>query len=335
MAKAERKVEERISRREFLKRTSILFLGLGASACGITPPYENKGGSPDLTPTPEPNKGPSLTPTETTIPTPTQTQTPEPTSTFTPEPTSTFTPLPPEFLSQSENGQITQEKINFLANHEISRGDKNRKVILITYDDGGRTDDITKILNVYKKYNCKTSFFVTGEWLEREPNHDIARQIVEDGHTLGCHGYEHVPFTSLTSKEIEKQLSEFIEILDKVIPGYPLRFFRPPYGNRNQRVREQAAMFGMQTVIWSLESGGLDAKTQERVINGINNGAIVLSHSTRWYDINQAENIVARLLALGYKLESLDTGLDPNDYRSHNIEYTSSLHTISSPQKIR
>lgn len=77
----------------------------------------------------------------------------------------------------------------------------------------------------------------------------------------------------------------------------------------------------MQTVIWSLESGGLDAETQERVINNrINNGAIVLSHSTRWYDINQAENIVAGLLALGYKLESLDTGLDPNDYWSHNIE---------------
>jgi peptidoglycan/xylan/chitin deacetylase (PgdA/CDA1 family) len=315
MAKAERKVEERISRREFLKRAVIVSAATFLSAYGIStsPSAEDRGTSPDLTPNPEPTKEPSLTPTETTIPTPTQTKTPEPTS--------TFTPLPPEFLSQSENRQITQEEINFLANHEISRGDKNRKVILITYDDGGRTDDITKILNVYKKYNCKTSFFVTGEWLEREPNHDIARQIVEDGHTLGCHGYEHVPFTSLTSKEIEKQLSEFIELLDKVIPGYPLRFFRPPYGNRNQRVREQVAKFGMQTVIWSLESGGLDAETQERVINNrINNGAIVLSHSTRWYDINQAENIVAGLLALGYKLESLDTGLDPNDYWSHNIE---------------
>jgi len=86
MAKAERKVEERISRREFLKRTSILFLGLGASACGITPPYENKGGSPDLTPTPESTHRPSLSPTETKISTPTQTQTPTPTAEPTPTP---------------------------------------------------------------------------------------------------------------------------------------------------------------------------------------------------------------------------------------------------------
>ena len=96
MAKAERKVEERISRREFLKRAVIVSAATFLSACGIStsPSAEDGGTSPDLTPTPEPTKGPSLTPTETTIPTPTQTKTPEPTSTFTPEPTPTETPTP-------------------------------------------------------------------------------------------------------------------------------------------------------------------------------------------------------------------------------------------------
>lgn len=217
-------------------------------------------------------------------------------------------------LKIGEMEAITQEKINFLQNHEVSYGDRNRKVVLITYDDGGKSENIASILDTYKKIGGKTTFFVTGDWLEKGSNKEVAKRIITEGHVLGCHGYHHDPFTALSREQVNQQLSEFIEVAGKVVPGYKVRFFRPPYGTRNQSVREEAAKLGMQTVIWSLGSGGQDIETYKRVVDGVDKGTIVLSHSTRYYDINQASKIVADLTNLGYSLENMDTGLDPKDY---------------------
>jgi hypothetical protein len=59
-----------------------------------------------------------------------------------------------------------------------------------------------------------------------------------------------------------------------------------------------ASSLGMQTVMWSLESGGLDGveKTVSRVVNSAKNGDIVLSHSTRYYDVLAVEKIILGLI---------------------------------------
>lgn len=208
---------------------------------------------------------------------------------------------------------ITPEEIEFLQRHEVSLGDTSRKVLLMTYDDGGKPSDIASILNFYKESKGKTTFFVTGEWLVRDTNWQTAKRIVSEGHVLGCHGYYHQPFTSLSSKNINEQLNQFIMIAEQVVPGYNVRFFRPPYGDRNLRVIKEAAKLGLQTIIWSLGSGGQDPLTYQRVLDGVKNGTIVLSHSTRYYDITQTPKIAAGVTNAGFSLESLETGLDPKD----------------------
>ncbi|HCM37077.1 TPA: hypothetical protein DIS61_00310 [Patescibacteria group bacterium] len=160
----------------------------------------------------------------------------------------------------------------------------------------------------------KTTFFVMGDWLERSVNREIANRIVDEGHVLGCHGFHHDPFTTLSREEMSEQFAKFTRVAGEVVPGYKVRFFRPPYGDRNQEVREEAAKWGMQTAMWSMSSGGHDYTTYTRVVRGVDKGTIVLSHSTRYYDVNQAAKIVTGLVEAGYSLESMDTGLDPNDY---------------------
>jgi peptidoglycan/xylan/chitin deacetylase (PgdA/CDA1 family) len=213
-------------------------------------------------------------------------------------------------IAQHEEGGITEEEIDFLRNHEISAGNRKRRVILMTYDDGGKPNDILTILNAYELYG-EITFFLTAEWLLN--NREIAQLILKAKHTLGCHGYDHLPFTSLSTKEMNEQFTKSIEAFRRVVPGYRVRFFRPPYGDRNQKVRDEAAKFGLQVVMWGLSSGGQDVDTCQRVLEGANNGAIVLCHSTRHYDIQQAEETAANLVKLGYSLESMDTGLDPTD----------------------
>ncbi|KKS81123.1 MAG: hypothetical protein UV61_C0023G0002 [Candidatus Gottesmanbacteria bacterium GW2011_GWB1_43_11] len=53
-------------------------------------------------------------------------------------------------LGVGETPAPTQEEMDFLQGHEVSLGDQSRKVILMTYDDGGTPQNIKTILDAYK-----------------------------------------------------------------------------------------------------------------------------------------------------------------------------------------
>ena len=47
-----------------------------------------------------------------------------------------------EGSSRLERPCLSQDEIEFLASHEICYGDKNRKVVLTTYDDVGNRNNV-------------------------------------------------------------------------------------------------------------------------------------------------------------------------------------------------
>ena len=49
--------------------------------------------------------------------------------------------------------------------------------------------DIEKILSVLKKYDVKTTFFITGNWVEKYP--EAVKKMQAAGHDLGNHSYHH------------------------------------------------------------------------------------------------------------------------------------------------
>ena len=106
----------------------------------------------------------------------------------------------------------------------------------------------------------------------------------------------------------------WLATIHAIIPGYTVRWMRPPFGDTDDRVRMTYAEYGMQTVIWSVESNGMIQDTLRKVIDIIKPGDIVLSHSQREFDANYARTILAFLLDRGFTVESVDTGLAPGDY---------------------
>lgn len=214
--------------------------------------------------------------------------------------------------------RISEEKIKFLSQHEVDRGDTSRKVILITYDDLGNTEQFAKILDAFKKYSAKASFFLPGgydrKYITLPLYEETIKSIVGEGHALGCHGLIHEPLTSYKNQQLRNDLEQWLDIIVKILPNYNVQWIRFPFGNRDDRVRKIAAEYGFQSVMWSLESGGQDDKTLSRVINGAANGAIVLSHVHRFYDIRFSQEILKDLTNRGYRIESVDTGLSSDDY---------------------
>jgi peptidoglycan/xylan/chitin deacetylase (PgdA/CDA1 family) len=212
-----------------------------------------------------------------------------------------------EFLSEAERRQ----RIAFLTGHEIQMGNRFRRSVLMTYDDQGHRVWIDKILDAYKLVGGKASFFFTGDNLSLYAKQ--IQRIVAEGHVFGSHGLVHEPHTAMQSDEIRDQTREWLRLVEDIIPGYQVRFFRFPYGDRNERVRRVIAEFGLQSVHWNIESGGLDQETYHKVVENVFNGSIVLSHMTRYYDVYEAERILKRLKEDRYALETVETGMDSKD----------------------
>lgn len=223
----------------------------------------------------------------------------------------------PPFNSENDfRSEAEKKMIEFLAEHEIQSGDRTRRVVLMTYDDQGHRTWIDRILDAYELVGGKASFFFTGDCLPVYV--EQIQRIVAEGHVFGSHGLVHEPHTSLRSDVIRAHLEEWLEMVEQIVPGYQVKFFRFPYGDRNDRVRRVIAEFGLQNVHWNVESGGLDKDTCDRVMKKVSNGSIVLSHMCRYYDVDQTENILEHLTDEGYAIESLETGMDPSDIYTQN-----------------
>jgi peptidoglycan/xylan/chitin deacetylase (PgdA/CDA1 family) len=202
---------------------------------------------------------------------------------------------------------LTVEEKEYIANHEIYHLDRDKAVIAMTYDDGGREEYIRHIMDVYEEYGFRVTFFVTGQWVER--NRELTKEMIDRGFEIGCHGWDHSEMPSLSKEEATKQIEDFVNLIKEIDKGYEVKLIRFPYGSRTQVLREIAAEYGLQSIMWSNESGGMDEGTYDNVMGDLQGGDIVLSHSTRWYDVYEVERILLSILEQGYKVVTVTEGM--------------------------
>ena len=219
---------------------------------------------------------------------------------------------PTEFpTAVSLESEISQEEIDFLASHEFNTGDRSRQVIMMTYDDGGSTYGIERVMTTAEKYSGKVTFFVPGTWLEENP--DLAKEIVARGHLLECHGWDHTDMSTMTEGGVRKQIADFLATAKEILPDYEVKYIRFPFGARNAMDRKIAAEFGLQSVMWGVESGGKDADASyNNVVDRAYWGSVVLSHTTREPDVDAVTKIFKELADEGYKFETVETGRAAN-----------------------
>ena len=117
----------------------------------------------------------------------------------------------------------------------------------------------------------------------------------------------------LSDSEVRKQIEDFISVFKEINPEYELKYIRFPYGSRDQRLRDIAAQYGLQSIMWSDESGGKTEETLNYILDDLSYGSIVLSHSTRFYDISMVKKILAEITERGYKIVKLSEGIAEKD----------------------
>jgi len=168
--------------------------------------------------------------------------------------------------------------------------------IALTFDDGPHPTWTPKVLDLLASHGAKASFFVLGQWAARWPS--LVRREVAEGHEVGLHSYSHPFFTRLSPTRVAWELARNVDAISGLVAG-PVRWFRPPYGALNARVKQQVAGLGYRTVLWDVDTRDWQRPPAEviatRILAGARDGAVILMHDG---GLDRSRTVAALSLAL-------------------------------------
>ncbi|NOU91411.1 polysaccharide deacetylase family protein [Paenibacillus sp. LMG 31460] len=95
------------------------------------------------------------------------------------------------FSAQAQEGQDLYQKLKTgkRPQSEKTYETPEQPTVYLTFDDGP-SKLTSQVLDILDKENVKATFFALGEQAEAHPA--LVKRIVQDGHTLGNHSYNHV-----------------------------------------------------------------------------------------------------------------------------------------------
>ena len=282
-----------------------------------------------LPPSPTPTARPTATPT--VVPTPTHTATPPPPPTATPTvvptlpPTATATQPPRPTVVGAPTATTppapTPTPVHATAvpgaqAQSVARGPSSRRMVALTFDAGADRGFAEDILDILRDTGVKATFGMTGKWAEQNP--DLIQRMVDEGHLLMNHTYDHGSFTGyspgtapLTAEERRRQI-ERTEAVIASIAGVELKpYFRPPYGDYDEAMLTQLGQLGYtHNVMWTVDSLGWKGLTAEeitaRCIEGTVPGAILLFHvGAQSQDAAALPELIRQLEADGYSFGTI------------------------------
>lgn len=129
--------------------------------------------------------------------------------------------------------------------------DINEPKAAITINCAWSADDIDMILETLKNQNVKVTFFMVGDWVEK--NEEAVKKIYEAGHEIGNHSYSHPHVNSLSLDKNKEQIQKCSDLI-KNITGQGTKHYRGPYGEYNNTVIEAAKELQHQTIQWSIDT---------------------------------------------------------------------------------
>ncbi|KAG0094638.1 chitin deacetylase [Podila epicladia] len=203
----------------------------------------------------------------------------------------------------------------------------------LTYDDGP-SEDTPRLLKKLKQANVTSTFFVVGSRVVEYP--EILKQQVKEGHHIALHTWSHAGMTSLTNEQIVAEI-KWAEKIVFDVTGLKTKYWRPPYGDVDNRVREIVRQLGYVTVIWTKEWDSNDWQIPDKTITNkevfrnfkwalstipkLKGGIITLEHDL----FTQEVNVAIPLLDMGMQkgLEPMDIARcvnDPSPYQNSLVQ---------------
>jgi peptidoglycan/xylan/chitin deacetylase (PgdA/CDA1 family) len=207
-------------------------------------------------------------------------------------------------------GQITDTLPRSRPPDPIAHGPRTQKRIALTFDAcatsrPSRYDE--RITQILVKTQTPATLFLGGKWMQ---DHRAATRYLASlpQIELANHTYLHPHLPQLDDEQIRNELATTQLIMDS-LTGRAATYFRPPYGEYDERVVRIATELGLTTIQYDLASGDPDtAATKERLIEYVvgcaKNGSIIVMHINRrgWHTAEALPEIIRGLLRRGFTL---------------------------------
>ena len=192
----------------------------------------------------------------------------------------------------------------------IAMGNKEKKYVYLTFDEGYEAGYTPRILQVLKENDVKAAFFLTAHYVNTQEN--LVKEMIEDGHIVGNHTVNH---KSMPDLEDEKVKSEVMDLHTAVYQkfGYEMKYIRPPMGEFSQRTIQITNSLGYVSVMWSLAYDDWDENKQDRqeyakkkILDNIHPGAVILLHGNSKDNTNILDTVIKEIKNMGYEFKSLE-----------------------------
>ncbi len=205
-----------------------------------------------------------------------------------------------------------------------------KPTVYLTFDDG--PSKLTpKVLDILREEDVRATFFVLGEQVQERPA--IAKRIVEDGHALGNHTYNHV------YRELYSDFRAFWEQVRKTenivleTTGVRPRFIRAPggtFGNFDAFYFYYLGEAGYEIYDWTIDSG--DARrpgmTADQIVRTVEKGpfgneVIVLLHDGSGHDetIKALPRVIRLFKEKGYAFAPLTPEVKPVQFSGGKLKW--------------
>ena len=180
----------------------------------------------------------------------------------------------------------------------------NTKTIYLTFDEGYENGYTASILDTLKEKGVQATFFITGDYLEKEP--ELVRRMVDEGHTVGNHTVNH---PNLVNSSISTRKEELMGLHNQMLEqfDYTMTLLRPPEGVFSEQVLAGAQGLGYKTVFWSYAYKDWDPNSQmavstayQKAVSALHPGAIYLLHAVSSTNAAMLGYLIDEIRAEGY-----------------------------------
>lgn len=158
-----------------------------------------------------------------------------------------------------------------------SFGNRNKKDIAITFDDGPNPYFTQKILDILDSFNVKATFFVIGKRCLEYP--EILKEIKQRGHLIGNHTFSH------KNGDFEMCNNEIVRVIGEVS-----NYVRPPFYDLSFCSKESGYLQDKFIITGDVDSKDYLSISKDEILKNVladaKNGSIIDFHDGSEIDVD-------------------------------------------------
>lgn len=208
-----------------------------------------------------------------------------------------------EKIKEAERKKIEEAKKSWkkLTLSEAEALEKNwwKKYIALTFDDGPNGKTTPKLLDILKKHNVKSTFFVLWKMANIYP--EVLKRTHDEGHEIASHSWDHPNLMTLSKEKIQKQIKSTDDKIKEIIWKTP-SLMRPPYWAHNKNIDN---IIWKTIVMWDVDSMDWRNRNVEKNLKQtmaqIQNWSIILFHDIHQPSVDTIEPLIKKLREKWYE----------------------------------